>query len=46
MLGPHLQVPGTTGIGKIVIACFLLLFLVVAVYRVIARGFGRGPEDT
>jgi hypothetical protein len=46
MLGQHLHVPETTGIGKIVIACFLLLFLTVFTYRFVARGFGRGPEDT
>lgn len=38
--------PGETGIGKIVIACFLLLFLAVFTYRFVARGFGLGPEDT
>jgi len=46
MLGMHLQMPGTTGIGKIVVACFLLLFLVVLTYRFVARGLGRGPKDT
>ena len=46
MVGQHFSVNGITGIGLIVVACFLLLLVVVLTYRLIARGFGCGPEDT